>query len=192
LRFCRGAHGAQQPKNAGFRPGQKRKNQAEVQFVVDPGAALKVINELTRGATKLAKEMQRSGNYSAGVVAKGWLSKSSSKDPRSCVGKWEERFFVLSGGAIPKVCSFKKKRSLWEIGSRRGEFAAVALQALDRDSMLMRGVGRPAGLLRLRGGLRAAAGEHQGCQLKGSWGFYRTPSHPVEDPLDPLQIGKAP
>ena len=114
------------------------------------------------------------------------------KDPRSCVGKWEERFFVLSGGAIPKVCSFKKKRSLWEIGSRRGEFAAVALQALDRDSMLMRGVGRPAGLLRLRGGLRAAAGEHQGCQLKGSWGFYRTPSHPVEDPLDPLQIGKAP
>jgi hypothetical protein len=27
---------------------------------------------------------------------------------------------------------------------------------------------------------------------KGSRGSHRTPSHPVEDPLDPLQIGKLP
>jgi hypothetical protein len=27
---------------------------------------------------------------------------------------------------------------------------------------------------------------------RGSRGSHRTPSHPVEDPLNPLQIGKAP
>jgi hypothetical protein len=32
----------------------------------------------------------------------------------------------------------------------------------------------------------------QGCQLRGSWGSHRTPWHPVEDPLDPLQIEKTP
>ena len=30
----------------------------------------------------------------------------------------------------------------------------------------------------------------QGCQLKGSRGAHRTPSHP--NPLDPLHIGKVP
>ena len=28
--------------------------------------------------------------------------------------------------------------------------------------------------------------------VKGSWGSHRTPWHPVEDPLDPLQIGNVP
>jgi hypothetical protein len=32
----------------------------------------------------------------------------------------------------------------------------------------------------------------QGCRLRGSRGSHRTPSHPVEDPLDPTQIGKVP
>ena len=32
----------------------------------------------------------------------------------------------------------------------------------------------------------------QGCYLKGSRGSHRTPWRPVEDPLDPLQIGNAP
>ena len=35
-------------------------------------------------------------------------------------------------------------------------------------------------------------GLKQGCQLKGSRGFHRTPSRPVEDPSDPLQIGEVP
>jgi hypothetical protein len=30
----------------------------------------------------------------------------------------------------------------------------------------------------------------QGCYLKGSRGSHRTPWRPVQDPLDPLQIGK--
>jgi hypothetical protein len=32
----------------------------------------------------------------------------------------------------------------------------------------------------------------QGCELTGSRGSHSTPWHPVEDHLDPLQIGKAP
>jgi hypothetical protein len=35
-------------------------------------------------------------------------------------------------------------------------------------------------------------GSDQGCRPRGSRGSHRTPSHPVEDSLDPPQIGKVP
>jgi hypothetical protein len=39
--------------------------------------------------------------------------------------------------------------------------------------------------------LHDPAGGRQGCYLKGSRGSHRTPSHLVEGPSDPLQIGNA-
>jgi hypothetical protein len=42
-------------------------------------------------------------------------------------------------------------------------------------------------------GHRQSGGYHPGLLTQGSRGSHRTPSwHPVEDPLHPLQIGKAP
>eukprot|EP01052_Picozoa_sp_SAG31_P000316 SAG31_NODE_10_length_40133_cov_27.863041_2_plen_175_part_00 len=89
----------------------KRKDRSLVEFVTDPGAAVRIANALTQKAMSLAKEMKKKGTHAAPVVAKGWLEKSSSKDPRSSIGMWQERYFVLYGGTIPKLQYFESEAS---------------------------------------------------------------------------------
>jgi hypothetical protein len=38
--------------------------------------------------------------------------------------------------------------------------------------------------------LSVAWGIRRGCYFRGPWGSHRTPWHPTEDPLNPLQLGK--